>query len=252
MTDITQRYFMHFAYHGGNYHGWQFQKNAHSVQAELESALQTILRTEIRLVGAGRTDSGVHARTMYAHFDEKEITNTQKLTHQLNALLPNDVSVFSIKPVKPDAHCRFDAISRTYHYRLHFGKNPFLQGLSYRHYSKLDYDAMNRAALLLHGQKNFRAFEKSRAQENTGICNVTEAEWKIVEDEWVFVITANRFLRNMVRAIVGTLLDVGMNKIQPEDVKTIIDSQNRTHAGTSVPAHGLYLVKVIYMDDIFI
>jgi tRNA pseudouridine38-40 synthase len=249
---MTNRFFIHLAYNGKNYHGWQVQPNAPSVQATLDDALQTILREKVHAIGSGRTDTGVHASCMYAHFDIEKAPDIHKLIHALNSLLPHDIAVYNIRAVEPDAHTRFDAITRTYQYRVHFKKSPFLEGMSYRHFSVPDMQAMNVSARYLLGEQNFRAFEKTRAQENTGICNITRAEWVEEGEEWVFHITANRFLRNMVRAIVGTLLDVGMGKMNPDNIIEIIKSQKRVNAGTSVPPQGLYLADITYPEHIFI
>ncbi|TVQ79006.1 MAG: tRNA pseudouridine(38-40) synthase TruA [Flavobacteriales bacterium] len=245
------RYFLRLKFEGTFYSGWQIQPNAPTVQETLQSALSTILRTSTEVIGAGRTDAGVHATGMYAHFDSDEIDLDIK--HKLNRILPQNIAIDDVYPVVSDAHARFTAINRSYLYRIHLHKNPFLEKRSYHHYSTLNVDAMNAAAKYLIGEKNFRSFEKSRAEENTGICTVMKAYWEEKgEGELHFHITANRFLRNMVRAITGTLLDVGMNKISPESMLEIIELQSRQKAGVSVPAHGLYLTNVEYPQEIYL
>ncbi len=244
------RYFIAFKYFGKAYHGWQRQPNAITVQEVLENVLSTILGKKIVLVGAGRTDAGVHAKQMFAHFDlSKELPETD-LIHRINAFLPEDISVRSLHKVPNTAHARFDAISRTYAYWIVRKKDPFLT--EYAHYinQSLDVPAMNKAASYLIGLKDFQCFSKSHTDVKTYNCDLTEAIWEETEDKLVFTIKADRFLRNMVRAIVGTLLDVGRGKLKPEDVKTIIKSKDRGQAGASVPAKGLYLTKIEYPENI--
>lgn len=247
---MKQRYFLRLAYNGKAFSGWQIQPNAPSVQQTLNEALSRLLREPVYVVGAGRTDTGVHAECMYCHFETT--ANIDELVFKLNRYLSHEVAVYDLKPVLPKAHARFDALWRSYIYRLHFDKSPFLYGLSYCHFTRLDFDAMNRAAALMVGEHNFRAFEKSRAQENTGICNVTRAEWVKEGNEWLFHITANRFLRNMVRAVVGTLIEIGEGKRPIESIPQLLQSENRSDAGTSVPPQGLYLSDIQYPDHIFI
>lgn len=245
------RYFIQFSYFGKAYHGWQNQPNAITVQEVLEKALSTLLRQKLSVVGAGRTDTGVHAKEMFAHFDFDEIGDREELVYRLNAFLPEDISVQGIFRMVPEAHARFDAVERTYEYWLVQEKNPFY--FDFAHYAKhsLDLEAMNQAASLLLGHKDFECFSKSNSDVKTFLCNVKKAVWEKKEDKWVFTITADRFLRNMVRAIVGTLLDVGMGKINPEDIHAILESKDRGEAGVSVPAKGLYLTKVLYPKERF-
>ncbi len=240
------RYFIQFSYFGKAYHGWQKQPNAITVQETLESALSTLLRIPMKVVGAGRTDAGVHAKQMFAHFDVAPIDNTEDLVHRLNSLLPEDIAVQEIYSVKSDAHARFDAVERTYEYWAVQEKNPFYS--DHAHYLKhsLNISAMNKAASLLLEHSDFKSFSKSNSDVKTFICDVRIAKWEQREDKWVFTISADRFLRNMVRAIVGTLLNVGMGKMPPENMNQIIASKSRSEAGVSVPAKGLYLTKVIY------
>jgi len=245
------RYFIQFSYFGKAYHGWQNQPNAITVQEVLEKALSTLLRDKIDVVGAGRTDAGVHAKQMFCHFDFDSIDDKKDLAYRLNAFLPDDIAVQEIRTVVDGAHARFDAIERTYEYWLVREKDPFL--FDYAHWVKhpLDLPAMNEAAKMLLEYTDFECFSKSNTDVKTFNCDVREAYWQDCGDKWVFTITADRFLRNMVRAVVGTLLDVGLKKITSEDMHRIIASKDRSEAGVSVPAKGLYLTKVIYPKDIF-
>lgn len=240
------RYFIEFAYNGGNYHGWQKQPNASSVQETLEKALSLLLRKHIAVTGAGRTDAGVHAKQMYGHFDYDGIVSIDFLKKRLNALLPSDIAIRNIVEVAADAHARFDAASRTYEYWIVNHKDPFLDSYSYYLHQTPDVKLMNEAAELLYEYNDFQCFSKSNTDVRTYLCDIKKAGWTAISDKLVFTITADRFLRNMVRAIVGTLLDVGLDKISKEDVKKIIESKNRSKAGVSVPAHALYLTGVVY------
>ena len=244
------RYFIQFSYFGKPYHGWQKQPNALTVQQVLEDAMGTLLRRSVELVGAGRTDAGVHARQMFAHFEVDSIENGNELVYRLNAFLPEAIAVQNIFPVSGDAHARFDAIERTYEYLIVQEKNPFYSNLA--HYVKhpLDSMAMNKAATLLLDQEEFECFSKSNTDVKTYRCTVKKAIWEQQGHKLVFTISADRFLRNMVRAIVGTLLEVGMGKWAVADVKRIINNRDRSQAGPSVPAKGLYLTTVLYPDNI--
>lgn len=213
-----QRYFVYFKYDGTAYHGWQVQPNAVSVQEKLQDALSTLLREEIQVVGAGRTDTGVHARMMVAHFDTDKDVDGPQLVYKLNRLLPRDISADKVIPVSQDMHARFSARSRTYHYYVHQHKDPFLRHYSCELFYDLDFEKMNEAAAMLLEYDDFAAFCKSNTDVKTTLCDVTEARWvKDGEYSWHFVITANRFLRNMVRAVVGTLVDVGRGRISVQD-----------------------------------
>lgn len=247
------RYFIHLAYKGTNYHGWQIQPNAISVQEKLNHALSTILREEINIVGAGRTDTGVHASGFFAHFDlENTIEDFQKLVFKLNTFLPYDISVFNIFPVKPRAHARFDAISRTYKYYVTLKKDPFMREFSYYLYKDVDITKMNKACTLLFNYKDFTSFSKANTQTKTNLCDIYEAYWeKENPQKLVFTIKANRFLRNMVRAIVGTQIEVGQNKLSIEGFKNVIESNNRSEAGYSMPPNGLFLINIEYPEDIY-
>ena len=240
------RYFIELAYKGKNYHGWQIQPDAISVQEKINKVISTVLRENIIITGAGRTDAGVHASQMFAHFDTDKILNND-FGFRLNALLPDDIVIYNIKLVHNDAHARFDAHSRSYEYKIWLGRNPFSLDTSWQLYNqKLNIDLMNQAAKILYEYEDFECFSKVKTGVYTFNCNVTNAIWVLKGNELTFHISANRFLRNMVRAIVGTLIDVGTKKITITDFKKIIDSKNRSNAGTSVPAKGLFLTKVAY------
>lgn len=240
---------MHLSYCGAGYHGWQIQPNAVSVQEVIEDALSKALRRETKIVGAGRTDSGVNAYCMVAHFDAEPIEDTARMVKALNSIVGRDIAIHSIKEVAPDSHARFDATSRTYHYYCTTRKSPFFHRLAWHCPSALDFAEMNRAAELLLEVDDFTSFAKLHTDNKTNICRVSYAAWEPVEGvegAWVFVITADRFLRNMVRAVVGTLVDVGRGKLTIDGFKEIIESKNRCSAGTSMPAHALYLWDVKY------
>ena len=247
----TQRYFIELSYNGTNYHGWQIQKNAISVQEILNDRLSIILRQPIETTGCGRTDTGVHAKQFFAHFDFQSIdhrpwTMDKNILRSLNAILPDDIAVRDIFPVAADAHARFDAKLRTYEYYIHFNKVPFKQGYSWELRDKPDIERMNEAAKIIMEYTDFSCFSKSNTQVKTNNCKISAAKWEETVNGIVFRISADRFLRNMVRAIVGTLMMVGRNEIEPEEVRKIIESKNRSNAGTSVPACGLYLTEVKY------
>ncbi|NAS11108.1 tRNA pseudouridine(38-40) synthase TruA [Poritiphilus flavus] len=244
------RYFIVFSYFGKSYHGWQRQPNALSVQEVMEDVFSTLLRKQISLTAAGRTDTGVHARKMVAHADLDLPEQPEELVRRLNSFLPEDIAVYSFIPVKEDAHARFDAIERSYEYWISPKKNPFYMDTAYHLRSPLELSKMNEAASLLLRFDDFECFSKSNTDVKTFLCDIKSAGWVEEEDRIVFRITADRFLRNMVRAIVGTLLDVGQGKISVADVKTIIKSKDRSKAGVSVPAKGLYLTEVKYPDRI--
>ena len=240
------RYFIELSYKGTNYHGWQIQPDASSVQEEITKALATILQEKILLVGAGRTDAGVHASQMFAHVDTvKKLSNNY--VHKLNAILPNDIVIKSIKEVSDDTHARFDAVSRTYEYRILLGRDPFLLETTWQlHQKNLQIEKMNEAANLLFKYEDFESFSKVKTDVNTFNCSIMKAVWTLEDKHLIFHIKANRFLRNMVRAIVGTLLEVGLGKKTVEDFRKIIESKKRSEAGLSVPAKGLFLTEVCY------
>ena len=244
---MASRYFVTFAYDGTNYHGWQIQPNGNSVQEELQKALSTLLRESIEVVGAGRTDAGVHARHMAAHFETECLFDCAQLAYKLNRLLPRDISVADVYQVDSNMHARFSATLRTYHYYIHTRKNPFLRHYSCEMHYTLDFEAMNQAAGHLLSVKDFGAFCKAHADVKTTFCNVTEAVWvKDGECSWHFRISANRFLRNMVRAVVGTLIEVGRHRMTLDEFDRVVASGNRSKAGESMPGNALFLEDVKY------
>jgi tRNA pseudouridine38-40 synthase len=245
------RYFIELSYNGEKYHGWQNQPNAISVQEVLEKALTTLLRRKVSVLGAGRTDAGVHAKQMFAHFDSDNEINCSELTLKLNSFLPNDVAIQNIHPVVDDAHARFDATGRTYEYWIVTEKNPFHNQSAHLVYKNLDVDLMNAAAKELFNYEDFKSFSKTHTDVKTYICKIETAFWEQQGELLVFTIRADRFLRNMVRAIVGTLLAVGLGKLSIKEFKQIIESRNRNNAGTSVPGKALYLTAVTYPTDTF-
>ena len=240
------RYFIELSYQGKNYHGWQIQPDVITVQEKLNKAVSTIFQLNIEVVGAGRTDTGVHASQMFAHFDlDKELKGD--IPHKLNSVLPPDIVVHNVFTVADEKHARFDAISRSYEYKVWLGRNPFLLDFSWQiHSQNLNIDLMNEAASLLLEYTDFQTFSKVKTDVYTYNCDVTEAIWKQNGKELTFYISANRFLRNMVRAIVGTLVDVGLGKITKDEFRQIIESKSRSNAGLSVPAKGLFLTKIKY------
>ncbi len=247
------RYFLTLAYNGNPFHGWQRQTNAISVQQCLEEALTTLLRQPISIIGAGRTDTGVHAKEMVAHFDADISSELeQNLPYLLNRFLKDDIVIYRLDKVTETAHARFDAVARTYEYHLGFQKNPFQQQLHYYVHQPLSLDRMNAAAQILLAYEDFEAFAKSHSDVKSFLCDITKAHWESTQDGAIFTITANRFLRNMVRAIVGTLLEIGTSKMEVEDMHKIIQSKKRGEAGFSVPAQGLFLTQITYPDTLFI
>ncbi len=240
------RYFIELSYHGKNYHGWQIQPDAVSVQEKLNHAISTIFQEEIQVVGAGRTDTGVHATQMFAHFDiDKNLGHN--IAYKLNSILPHDIAVQDVFLVNDEKHARFSAISRSYEYKIWLGRNPFSLDVSWQiHSQKPNVNLMNEAAKLLLEYTNFQTFSKVKTEVYTFNCEVTEAYWVQKENELTFHISANRFLRNMVRAIVGTLVDVGLGKLSVDDFREIIESKSRSNAGLSVPAKGLFLTNIKY------
>lgn len=245
---MNKRYFIRLSYKGTNYHGWQIQPNAISVQEVLNKALSTILNCEINVVGCGRTDTGVHASDFYAHFDvvqDKQI-DCEKLSFRLNRFLPHDIAIKETFQVKEEAHTRFDPISRTYHYLITKEKNPFRKESHWKIPYELDVDKMNEAAKVLFEFEDFTSFSKLHTDVKTNNCKIYQAIWKDKGDELVFVVKADRFLRNMVRAIVGTLVEVGRGKMDLDGFRMVIESKNRSNAGSSVPGHGLFLAEIEY------
>lgn len=241
------RYFIHLAYDGTNYHGWQIQPDANSVQEELQKALSVLIRREIEIVGAGRTDAGVHARGMVAHFDFDGPLDCQQTAYRLGRMLPRDIVVYRIEPVADGMHARFSATRRTYHYYLHTERDPFCRQYSCELHYELDFQLMNEAGRILCTYDDFGAFCKSHSDVKTTLCHVTEARWiQVDSSHWYFRISANRFLRNMVRAVVGTMIDVGRHRVTLDEFRKIVEGKQRTQAGESMPAHALFLEDVAY------
>ena len=249
---MKQRYFIEISYKGKNYHGWQVQLNVISVQEVLNVCLTKLLREEIHVVGAGRTDTGVHAKQLFAHFDlVKKVKDVSQFLIRLNSFLPKDIAVKSLLEVGEEAHARFDAEARTYEYFVVQQKNPFEEDSAYLIYKSLNLEAMNQAAKRLFEFQDFTSFSKSDTQTKTNICKIMQAYWEEREGLLVFTIQADRFLRNMVRAIVGTLLEVGLGKMTEDEFVKVIESKDRSKAGRSVPAHALYLLEISYPKEIF-
>jgi len=240
------RYFIKLAYNGTNYHGWQVQPNASSVQETLNKALSVLLNEEINTMGAGRTDTGVHAKEMFAHFDFVPTLEIESIIHKLNSYLPKDIVIYDIITVHHDAHARFDAKKRTYHYYISTVKDVFSQEECWYYHQNLNVELMNQAAKTLLNHTDFQCFSKVNTDVNTFNCTISEAYWTQENNQLIFTISADRFLRNMVRAIVGTLVNVGLHKITLSDFNSIIENKNRNEAGFSVPAHGLFLTKIEY------
>lgn len=242
------RYFIYLSYDGTNYHGWQIQPNANSVQAELMRGLSTLLRQDTEVIGAGRTDTGVNAKLMVAHFDtETPLPSPEKLTRRLNRLLPPDIAIHKIVPVKEDAHARFSATARTYQYHVSDRKDPFNRHYTYRCPFALDYEKMNEAASHLFDYTDFTSFSKLHTDTKTNNCKIMYARW----ENGIFTIKADRFLRNMVRAIVGTLMEVGRGAITIDDFCKIIEKKDRCAAGSSMPGNALFLTDIEYPEELF-
>jgi len=242
------RYFITLSYDGTRYHGWQVQPNGVSVQGELQRGLSLLLRQEVAVTGAGRTDTGVHARMMVAHFDfDGDELDVRQLAYKLNKLLPADIAIHDVRLVAPDMHARFSALSRTYYYYIHTEKSPFLRHYSCELHYPLDFQAMNQAGAIMMEYEDFGAFCKSHADVKTTLCHVTHAQWhQTSPSTWYFEITANRFLRNMVRAVVGTMIEVGRGRLSLDNFRKVIEGKRRSDAGESMPAHALFLVDIKY------
>ena len=241
---------MDLSYDGTNYHGWQNQPNAISVQSCIEKALSLLTKVETQIIGAGRTDSGVHAIKMCAHFDSNLLVGLSKLIYDLNSFLPKDISINDIYEVNDDSHARFDAISRVYNYKISLNKDVFNINRSYFINNVMDVDLMNQACAILKSHTNFKCFSKSKTDVKTYNCEIVNAQWVFKHGKLVFTIKANRFLRNMVRAIVGTMIQLGLKKISLDYFQEILISQDRTKAGPSAPAHALYLLNIEYPKEI--
>ena len=246
------RYFVELRYDGGAYCGWQRQNDVPSVQQTLERALSTLLRAEVETVGAGRTDTGVNASYYVAHFDtQSPIEDCERLVYKLNLILPPDIGVMTVSPVADDAHARFDAVRREYRYYIEQCKNPFTRSASWQYYVPLDVDEMNRAAERLLHYDDFTSFAKLNSNNKTNICHIYRAEWERDGNRLCFTICADRFLRNMVRAIVGTLVDVGRGRYTADDFDSIIASRDLSRSSGGAPAQGLFLSDIVYPEDIF-
>lgn len=248
---MPYRYFLRLAYNGSSFHGWQIQPNAHSVQQCLTDALRVLLREDISLTGCGRTDTGVHAHEYYAHFDiQNELEEPENLIYKINSILPHDIVVYNIYQVSAEAHARFSAISRTYKYYINSLRDPFMLPFEYVYSMPADVVVMNIACEILLINSNFGCFTKAHSGINNTLCQLTEAKWEIIGSRLIFTISANRFLRNMVRAIVGTMLDIGRKKMSFQEFENLFIKGNRSDAGYSVPAKGLILERVKYPEDI--
>jgi tRNA pseudouridine38-40 synthase len=246
-----QRYFVQLSYDGTHYHGWQIQPNGISVQEVLEKVLTAVSRDNVSVTGAGRTDTGVHASFFVAHFDSKnENLDAQKTIYSINCMLPPDIAVQNIYKVKPNAHARFDALSRSYEYHLIKTKDPFNRFFAEKAFGQPNPVKMNEASLKLYNYQDFTSFSRLGSDVRTNNCKILEANWTDQGDRFVFRIKADRFLRNMVRAIVGTLLEVGLNKLSVEDFCRIIEKKDRGAAGASAPAKGLFLTDIRYPEDL--
>lgn len=250
---MKTRYFIFISYKGTSYHGWQLQPNSVTVQKILENALSVILGEEISTTGAGRTDSGVHALFFCAHFDSlsPDLSEKEKLVFRLNRFLPEDISVSAIRKVHPDANARYSAISRTYQYFISRTKDPFFNSSSWFLHGDIDVKAMNQACIILYRHSDFTSFSKLHSGSKTNICRIYDAQWEDKDNRLVFTIRADRFLRNMVRAIVGTLVEIGFGKMNQVEFEEIIIARDRCRAGTSAPAKGLFLVDIDYPEEIF-
>lgn len=251
MDTPSYRYFIRFQYHGAPFHGWQKQPNAITVQETMENAVSKLLSVETEVIGAGRTDTGVHAEEMWAHIDTLKKQDTDQLKYRLNSFLPESISVLEILPVVPDAHTRFSAEARTYEYHIHFQKSSFLNDRSWHIRRELDQGALNEAAKVMLEFEEFSAFARSNDSASHHRCNIFDSMWEHRDVCSVYRVRANRFLRNMVRAMVGTMVDVGLGKISLEDLREIIRSGDRRKAGESAPPQGLFLTKVEYPKDLF-
>lgn len=251
---MKTRYFIFISYKGTYYHGWQVQPNSVTVQKILDEALSIVLNEKISTMGAGRTDTGVHAKIFCAHFDSvsSDLSSIKNLIHRLNSFLPDDISVSSVRKVMPDANARYSAISRTYKYYISRIKDPFLDHSSWYLYGDIDLTAMNLACEILYIHSDFTSFSRLHSGTKTNICKIYKAYWEQVDNQLIFTISADRFLRNMVRAIVGTMVEIGFRKIDPDRLNEIILAKDRGKAGKSAPAKGLFLTDIEYPDEIFI
>jgi tRNA pseudouridine38-40 synthase len=245
------RWFLSISYNGTAYHGWQVQPNGISVQEVVEQSLAVLLRQSVRITGAGRTDAGVHARQMVVHFDAENPLPCDFIK-RLNSIFPKDIAAMELNPVHSDAHARFDALLRYYEYHVHVGKNVFAEKRSVKLARLPDFELMNRAAQVMMQYTDFTSFSKLHTDVKTNLCRIVLANWEPTDEGWKFTIGADRFLRNMVRAVVGTLLEVGWGRLSLEGFKNVIEAHNRCKAGVSMPPYGLYLTKIVYPENIFL
>lgn len=249
---MVYRYFIQLYYDGSPFHGWQIQPNAKSIQQFLNEALSTVTRSEIYTIGCGRTDAGVHATKFFAHFNfEQELHHLEDLSFRVNCILPKEIAIQRIFPVNEDVHSRFSAVSRTYEYLIAIKKNPFYRNRAYEYREPLDIELMNEAGLMLNRFEDFTSFAKLHSDSETNLCQLEHAIWTGHDEFLRFEIKANRFLRNMVRAVVGTMIELGRGKISLSDFEAIIEAKDRSAAGYSVPAHGLYLIDIEYPKGAF-
>jgi tRNA pseudouridine38-40 synthase len=249
---LKYRYFIHISYFGFRYVGWQFQPNGLSIQELLEKGVATLLKESVRITGAGRTDAGVHARFFVAHFDLNfDLQDLHQIVYKLNRILPEDIAVQQLYRVNGEAHARFSALNRTYEYHISTVKNPFLKGMAWYYAANLDLEKMNEAATILYGYSDFTSFSKLHTDVRTNLCRILMARWTLLEDKLLFTIMADRFLRNMVRAIAGTMIEVGSGKVSLDRFREIIELRDRSLAGFSVPAEGLFLTGISYPDWIY-
>lgn len=246
------RYFFEISYNGTHYNGWQSQLNATGVQTVVEEVMTKLFREKIEITGSGRTDTGVHCEQQFFHCDIEKTFDEAQFIQKLNSFLPKDIAIHTIRKVKPTASARYDAIERSYRYEITRTKNPFLEGLAWHFFKDIDIQTMNQAAALLIGEHDFECFSKVKTDVNHFRCDIKKAEWKAEGNRLYFYISANRFLRGMVRAVVGTLLDVGTGKTSIKDFQQIIKSRDRKKAGANVPAYGLYLMKVKYPSTVYL
>ncbi len=246
------RFFLDISYKGTNYHGWQIQPNALTVQEVLQDGMSKILKNKVEVVGSGRTDTGVHAVQQPVHFDFDLEMSKEDILHKLNGVLPQDIAANSIREVKPEVHARFDATERAYQYFINQSKSPFYENQSYQYTFDVDVQLMNEAAQNLLGEHDFESFSKVKTEVNTFLCTISKAVWFATDKQLIFEVRANRFLRGMVRALVGTLLDVGRGKLTAQDFVNIIEAKDRSKAGRAVPPHGLFLTEVHYPEDIYL
>ena len=250
---MYSRYFIELSFNGEPFHGWQRQKEAYTVQQCLEEHFSVFLKQNVSVMGAGRTDAGVHAKNFFAHTDiDLKGLFPKDFVYKMNRFLPHSIVLHNLYPVIDNAHARFDAIRRTYHFYLTTEKDPFMNSFSHAYFEKMDLQKMNEAAKYLIGSKDFRSFARTGVNVNNYVCDIKQAFWTSENNLLIFHITADRFLRNMVRAIVGTLMDVGRGRLEIEDVPKIIDSKDRRNAGKSVPGKGLFLTEIQYPDHIFL